>query len=103
KDGNGRVGRMLITLMLWHYGAIEAPHFYISGYFEERRDEYIDKMRAVSARGVWTDWILFFLAAIEEQANRNLIQAERIRSLYEEMKEEFRRLLRNQWSTTALD
>src|SRR5690606_9503773 len=31
KDGNGRVGRMLITLMLWHYGAIEAPHFYISG------------------------------------------------------------------------
>lgn len=103
KDGNGRVGRMLITLMLWHYGAIEAPHFYISGYFEERRDEYIDKMRAVSARGEWTDWILFFLAAIEEQANRNLIQAERIRSLYEEMKEEFRRLLRNQWSITALD
>lgn len=103
KDGNGRIGRMLITLMLWHYGAIAAPHFYISGYFEERRDEYIEKMRAVSESGAWTDWIIFFLAAIEDQANRNLAQAEEIRSLYETMKEEFRRLLSSQWSTAALD
>lgn len=103
KDGNGRIGRMLITLMLWHYGAIAAPHFYISGYFEERRDEYIERMRAVSQDGAWTDWILFFLAAIEDQANRNLAKAEEIRSLYEAMKEEFRRILRNQWSTTTLD
>lgn len=103
KDGNGRIGRMLITLMLWHYGAISAPHFYISGYFEERRDEYIERMRAVSQSGAWTDWIVFFLAAVEDQAKQNLAQAERIRALYEEMKDEFRRLLRNQWSTTALD
>lgn len=103
KDGNGRIGRMLITLMLWHYRAIAAPHFYISGYFEERRDEYIERMRAVSQQGAWTDWILFFLAAIEDQANRNLAKAEEIRALYEAMKDEFRRVLRNQWSTTALD
>ncbi|QDZ12470.1 Fic family protein [Devosia ginsengisoli] len=103
KDGNGRIGRMLITLMLWHYGAISAPHFYISGYFEERRDEYIERMRAVSQTGAWTDWIAFFLAAIEDQAKQNLAQAEEIGALYEAMKDEFRRLLRNQWSTTALD
>jgi Fic family protein len=103
KDGNGRIGRMLITLMLWKYGAIAAPHFYISGYFDERRDEYIDKMRAVSETGDWTDWIIFFLNAIEEQANHNLSQAESIRQLYEEMKVKFRDLLSSQWSTTALD
>lgn len=103
KDGNGRIGRMLITLMLWHYGAISAPHFYISGYFEERRDEYIDRMRAVSESGDWTGWVAFFLAATEDQANRNLAQAEAIRALYEQMKEDFRRVLSSQWSTTALD
>jgi len=103
KDGNGRIGRMLITLMLWHYGAISAPHFYISGYFEERREDYVARMRAVSENGEWTEWILFFLAAIQDQANQNLDQAEHIRTLYETMKDEFRRLLSSQWSVTALD
>lgn len=103
KDGNGRIGRMLITLMLWKYGAITAPHFYISGYFDEHKDEYIDKMRDVSARGEWTSWIVFFLEAIEQQAMKNLSQAEAIRSLYEEMKGTFRELLSSQWSTAALD
>lgn len=103
KDGNGRIGRMLITLMLWRYGAITAPHFYISGYFEQRRDEYIDRMREVSRSGAWTDWTIFFLGALEDQAKQNLEQAEAIRSLYEEMKTRFRELLSSQWSTAALD
>lgn len=103
KDGNGRIGRMLITLMLWKFGAISAPHFYISGYFDERKDEYIDRMREVSAKGAWTEWIAFFLEAIEAQAMKNLSQAEAIRALYEEMKEIFRELLSSQWSTAALD
>ncbi|WP_421760836.1 Fic family protein [Devosia sp.] len=103
KDGNGRIGRMLITLMLWKYQAISAPHFYISGFFDERRDEYIDRMRDVSATGNWTDWVVFFLEAVEQQAMKNLAQAEAIRNLYEGMKETFRDLLSSQWSTTALD
>lgn len=103
KDGNGRIGRMLITLMLWRSGAISAPHFYISGYFDDHKDEYIDRMRDVSANGAWTEWIIFFLDAIEQQAMRNLSQAEAIRSLYEEMKEIFRELLSSRWSTAALD
>ncbi|MPT48741.1 MAG: Fic family protein [Sphingobium sp.] len=103
KDGNGRIGRMLITLMLWKYGAISAPHFYISGYFEDRRDEYIDRMREVSKSGAWTEWTIFFLEAIEAQAQKNLATAERIRDLYEELKKEFPQLLSSQWSTAALD
>ncbi len=51
KDGNGRIGRILITLMLWKAGSISSPHFYISRYMEERKSEYIARMRAVSESG----------------------------------------------------
>ena len=103
KDGNGRIGRMLITLMLWKYGVISAPHFYISSYFEEHRDEYLDRMREVSRSNAWTDWVIFFLNALEAQAQENLQKAEEIQALYDEMKEIFRELLASKWSTQALD
>lgn len=103
KDGNGRIGRMLIPLMLWKFGAISQPHFYMSGHLEERRDEYIDKMREVSNSDSWVEWIIFFLNALENQAQFNLQKAEQIRFLYEEMKSHLRDKLTSQWSTTALD
>ena len=49
-DGNGRLGRMLVPLFLWHAGLIRAPRFYISAYFETRRDAYYDGLLAVSPR-----------------------------------------------------
>ena len=103
KDGNGRIGRMLITLMLWSSGVISAPHFYISGYFEEYKDEYIDRMRDVSLTDNWTDWCIFFLKAVEQQAIRNLEISENIKNLYEEMKIEFSSILSSKWSVNALD
>lgn len=103
KDGNGRIGRMLIPLMLWKSKAISEPYFYISQYLEARRDEYIDRMREVSASGAWMEWIVFFLEALEAQANQNLQKAEEIQGLYQGMKERFRTELTSQWSTTALD
>jgi Fic family protein len=103
KDGNGRIGRMIIPLMLWQAGAISEPYFYISEYFEQNKDEYIDRMRDVSHRGVWIEWILFFLSGLESQAKHNLEKAEQIRSLYEEMKERFRDVLSSRWTITALD
>lgn len=103
KDGNGRIGRMLITLMLWKSGTISAPHFYVSGYFEENKDEYIDTMRHVSETGSWDEWCSFFLKAVEQQAIRNLAIAENIRALYEEMKQVFSDVLSSKWSVTALD
>ena len=72
KDGNGRLGRMLITLMLWTRGLISAPHFYVSGQFEKSKDQYIDRMRAVSQSNDWTGWSVFFLNAITAQAHENL-------------------------------
>lgn len=103
KDGNGRIGRMIITLMLWKFGAISAPHFYISSYFEDRRDEYIDRMREVSRSDDWTGWAVFFLEALTAQANKNLATAESIRDLYDRLKTEFPQILNSQWSTAALD
>ncbi|OAN49423.1 Fic family protein [Magnetospirillum moscoviense] len=103
KDGNGRIGRMLITLMLWNQRVITAPHFYVSAFFEENRDEYIDRMREVSRVGAWTDWVEFFLGGLDAQAQRNLAKAEEISDLYEDMKDRFRETLSSQWSTKALD
>ena len=103
KDGNGRIGRMLITLMLWASGTIAAPHFYISSYFEEHKEVYIETMRNVSRTGDWEGWCAFFLTAVHEQAQKNLEVAESIRKLYEEMKDRFTELLSSKWSLAALD
>lgn len=103
QDGNGRIGRMLITLLLWSSGMIAAPHFYISGYMEENKKQYIDTMRKVSEKDDWETWCSFFLQAAEHQAIRNLEIAESIKGLYEEMKINFSDVLASKWSVNALD
>ncbi len=103
KDGNGRVGRMLITLMLWQSEFLVGPYFYVSGFFENNKDEYIDRMRAVSSHGEWTEWCMFFLEALATQAEQNIDTANQIMTLYEEMKEEFRKQLASQWTINAVD
>lgn len=103
KDGNGRIGRMLITLMLWTSGTISQPHFYVSPYFEDNRDEYIERMRRVSSHGEWTEWCVFFLTGLQVQAERNAASAQRIFGLYDQMKVRFREELKSEWSTEALD
>lgn len=94
---------MLITLMLWQYRIIRQPHFYVSSYFEELREEYIDAMRKVSATGAWTDWCIFFLRGLTEQANRNILIAQRIFGLYDGTKVRFRQILNSPWSVDAVD
>ena len=86
-DGNGRIGRILITLMMWKLGLISGPFFYISGYLETRKADYIKCMRDVSVTKDWTPWCLFFLEAVLAQAEMNLNKSEEIRKLYEAMKE----------------
>lgn len=103
EDGNGRVGRMLITLMLWQGGAIAAPHFYISQYFEDHKDEYVARLRQVSARSDWMSWCVFFMEAVQQQAVRNLASAQSIRDFYEEMKPRFADVLASKHAVLALD
>ena len=103
EDGNGRVGRMLITLMLWQGNAIAAPHFYISRYFEDHKNEYLDRLRQVSADNDWDGWCEFFLAAVEQQAIGNLEAARAIGEFYAEMKPRFAELLASKYAVAALD
>ncbi|MBO9620447.1 MAG: Fic family protein, partial [Niabella sp.] len=103
KDGNGRIGRMLITLNLWKENILSQPHFYISGYFEEHKDEYIEQMREVSKTNNWNSWIKFFLTAVENQAIRNLQVAESIKNLYENTKTAFSELLSSKWNMEIVD
>ncbi len=103
EDGNGRIGRMLITLMLWKLGIIRQPNFFVSGYFEAHKDDYIEKMRAVSADKDWTGWVVFFLQAMHEQAAVNTRTADSIFALHGEMRERFREVLNSQFHDQALD
>jgi Fic family protein len=103
EDGNGRVGRMLITLMLWNTGVLSAPHFFVSDYFERNKDEYIERLRAVSATGDWTGWCKFFLEALQSQAAENIDIVGRIQRLYEDMRESLRDLLKSRWTGDVLN
>ena len=94
---------MLITLMLWTSGLIRQPHFYVSSFFEQNRDDYIDMMRRVSSHDEWTEWCVFFLIGLKEQAARNISVADSIFKLYNDMKVRFRAELKSEWSTEALD
>ncbi len=83
-DGNGRIGRMLIPLYLYHKGVVKRPAIYISEYFEEHREEYLSKLQSINSDEGWEEWILFFLKAIEVQANANIKKIKELQNLHEE-------------------
>jgi Fic family protein len=102
-DGNGRLGRMLVPLFLWQTGLIRRPMFYISAYFEARRDAYYDGLLAVSRDDDWTGWCRFFLEAVRAQAEDNLARAHGILTLHEDMKRRLPEMTRSQYAIRALD
>ena len=102
-DGNGRMGRLIVPLFMVANNLLKAPNFYISGYLNQHRDEYYDRLLAVSRSDDWTGWVEFFLRAIEEQANKNLASARNILALYDEMKKHVVEITRSQYSIHALD
>jgi Fic family protein len=81
-DGNGRMGRIVIPLMLEMDGVISSPCFYLSEFFEHRTTEYQDRLLAVSEEDAWTEWCIFFLDAVATQAKENNRKANGIYSLY---------------------
>jgi len=103
EDGNGRMGRMMIPLMLWSWNTLNAPYFFVSDYFERNKDEYIERLRRVSSHGEWTDWSLFFLDALASQAAANIDVVSRIQAHYEFTKERFRQTLRSHHYSAAVD
>lgn len=82
-DGNGRVGRMLITLFLQSQGLIKSPILYVSPYIDANKDEYIDSMFAVSQDGDWERWLRYFLQAIIESCSGTMQTIEHLNVLQE--------------------
>lgn len=83
-DGNGRVGRLLITFLLTEGGILQKPVLYLSHYFKQHRQEYYDRLQAVRDRGEWEAWLRFFLRGIVEVAAQSADTARRILQMREE-------------------
>lgn len=82
-DGNGRIGRLLITLFLCAQGILSEPLLYLSSYFERYRDDYYRHLLAVSTQGTWRDWIAYFLTGVRETAKEALADTGRLVDLYQ--------------------
>jgi Fic family protein len=67
-DGNGRIGRMLITLLVEHWGLLDQPLLYLSLAFKRRQQDYYDRLSAVRTEGDWEGWTAFFLECVAEAA-----------------------------------
>ena len=80
-DGNGRVGRLLITLLLVGRGILPSPLLYLSAYFEAAREEYYARLLAVTQEGAWETWLIYFLRGVRVQAEDALARIQRIDDL----------------------
>ncbi|KKP76796.1 MAG: hypothetical protein UR73_C0024G0003 [candidate division WS6 bacterium GW2011_GWF1_35_23] len=82
-DGNGRIGRTLITLYLLKEGVLIAPHLFMSGYFLKYKDEYFKRLQTVNTDGDWKSWIKFFLEAVNYEARKSYSILGKISDLFD--------------------
>jgi Fic family protein len=82
-DGNGRLGRLLITLMLCHEKALREPLLYLSLYFKTHRDRYYELLQSVRTKGDWESWIEFFLEGVAETSDQGIATARRLLDLFD--------------------
>ena len=83
-DGNGRLGRLLITFLLCNEGALSEPLLYLSLFFKEHRDTYYELLRRVRFEGDWEAWVTFFLEGVTVTAEQAVKTAQRITNLFTE-------------------
>lgn len=102
-DGNGRVGRLLITFLLCERGLLSQPLLYLSAFFERYRDEYYRRLLAVSQEGDWRGWIEYFLRGVSTQAQAGLESAKAILDLHAEFAETLRMRRPPQTASRILD
>jgi Fic family protein len=82
-DGNGRLGRLLITLFLCEEGILEKPILYLSLYFKQNRDIYYNLLQQVRLHGTWETWLEFFLEGVAKSAEQAVDTAKKINILFE--------------------
>lgn len=96
-DGNGRVGRLLITFLLCEQNVLGKPVLYLSYFFKRHRQEYYERLQAVRDAGTWEQWLAFFLRGVVEVSKQATDTARRVLSL----REEHRRLITGKLGRTA--
>ncbi len=92
RDGNGRLGRLLITLLLCMEAILPTPLLYLSAYLERNRQEYYHRLLRVSQAGEWDEWLIFFLRGVAEQAMDAVERSDRLRALRERIEGTFPRI-----------
>ncbi len=85
-DGNGRVGRLLVILLMVEWGLLPDSLLDLSAYIEPRRDEYYARLLAVSTQGDWAGWVAFFLAAVQHQSVDATTRAQRLQALRDDFR-----------------
>jgi len=83
-DGNGRIGRLLITLFLCERGILTKPLLYLSAFLERHRREYYERLLQVSQKGAWGKWIQFFLQAVVNQSSDAVQRSRRLLDLHQD-------------------
>lgn len=95
-DGNGRIGRLLITLLVEHWRLLSSPLLYVSLGFKRRRQEYYERLNAVRASGDWEGWTTFFLECVRESADDGVATA---RGLFMRVNDDRRKVTASKQST----
>lgn len=101
-DGNGRVGRLLITLLLCAEKALTQPLLYLSLYFKTHRDQYYELLQSVRTNGAWEEWVDFFLRGVIETSEQAVGTAKRILELIKQDRERIQKLGRPAASSLRL-
>lgn len=99
RDGNGRIGRLLITLLMCERGLLPQPLLYLSAYFERHREVYMNHLLAVSQQGAWIEWIDFFLRGLIDEGSDALRRLDALLGLWNDYR---RRLQTTRTSALAL-
>ena len=94
---------MILPLVLYGYGMLSSPMFYLSGYLERHRETYYERPYQITESGQWDEWVLFFLTAITEQAKANSRKARAILQLYERMKTRVPAAIATQFTVQTID
>jgi len=98
-DGNGRLGRLLITFLLCAQGVLREPLLYLSLYFKQHREEYYDALQRVRTEGAWEGWLSFFLEGVQQTAEQAVEAARRLAEMFREDRERIQGLGRRAGSS----
>jgi Fic family protein len=102
-DGNGRLGRLLVSFLMVAWRLLPLPLLYLSAFFDEHRQEYYDLLRGVSEGDTWPAWVLFFLNGVEEQAGDAVRRARELQDLQMGWRQQLQQTRSPAWMVGLVD